>query len=145
MGAYINDNNISIVFFAGLWQTTHMNERNTKQKRIVAEVIEQAARPLTIPEVHALAQKKLPKLGIATVYREIARLSESGEIHSVAIPGDPLRYEKTAHHHHHFKCTGCNTVFELEGCLKNVTRLMPKGFTHQSHDITLYGLCRKCG
>lgn len=121
-----------------------MNERNTRQKRIVAQVMQAAERPLTIPEVLERAQDALPRLGIATVYREIGRLYESGELHTVAIPGDPVRYEIARHHHHHFKCTGCNTVFELEGCLRNIGRLAPKGFQHLYHDITLYGLCREC-
>ena len=121
-----------------------MQTRNTKQKQLVAQVLQKTERPLTVQEILSRAQKHLPALGIATVYREIGRLIDAGELRLVAIPGDPPRYETPKHHHHHFKCTGCDEVFELDGCLKNIAKLVPKGFTHETHDITLYGMCRAC-
>lgn len=121
-----------------------MQTRNTRQKQAVTQVIQQAGRPLTIQEVLAQGQEILPALGLATVYREINRLQEAGAIHSVSIPGDPVRYEVDKYHHHHFKCTGCDKVYELEGCLKELKTLIPKGFKPTAHDLTFYGLCRVC-
>ena len=121
-----------------------MQERATKQKQVITDVLAQAERPLTVPELLSLGQNLLPKLGVATVYREINRLCESGKLHTVTIPGDPPRYEMAHHHHHHFKCTECDRVYELEGCSKGIESMVPKGFELQSHDITLYGLCSHC-
>lgn len=121
-----------------------MQTRNTKQKQIVTRVIEEAQCPLTVHEVLAAGQKRLSSLGLATVYREIGRLLEAQELRTVSIPGDPLRYEKPQHHHHHFKCTDCNKVYELEGCSNALRKLVPKGFKPQTHDLTFYGLCRGC-
>ncbi len=118
--------------------------RNTKQKQIIRDVLGRAGRPLTTQEVLARGRKRLPALGIATVYREVGRLCTAGELKVVELPGDPPRYEIQGHHHHHFKCTECEKVFELEGCLKDVARLVPKGFRHESHDITIFGRCRSC-
>jgi len=103
-----------------------MQPRSTRQKEIINKVIEGAERPLTIQEVLAKGQKHFPGLSIATVYREINRLMETKEIHPVTIPGDPPRYERNKPHHHHFKCTECNKVYELEGCLKEINKLIPK-------------------
>jgi len=121
-----------------------MRIRSTKQKQIVTQILHEADCPLTAHEVLAAGQKHLPTLGLATVYREISRLSEAQELRSVSIPGDPPRYEMAKHHHHHFKCTGCDKVYELEGCLKELKQLVPKGFRAQNHDLTFYGLCRGC-
>ena len=121
-----------------------MRIRNTKQKQIVTQVVQEAERPLTIHEVLAEGQKLLPSLGLATVYREINRLCETGELKTVVISSDPPRYEIAKHHHHHFKCTGCDKVYELEGCLKELKTLVPKGFKAQNHELTFYGLCKKC-
>ncbi len=121
-----------------------MQARNTRQKQIVDKVMGKATRPLTVHEILAGGKKFLPSLGLATVYRELNRLVETGEIQTVTIPGDPPRYEIAKQHHHHFKCTKCDNVYELEGCLKEITKLVPKGFKAESHDITLYGLCRAC-
>jgi Fur family ferric uptake transcriptional regulator len=118
--------------------------RNTKQKQVVAQVIEEADRPLTVHEVLAEGQKHLPSLGLATVYREIGRLSEAEAVRIVSIPGDPPRYERPTHHHHHFKCTECDKVYELEGCSNDIKNLVPKGFNAKTHDLTFYGLCKTC-
>lgn len=121
-----------------------MQARNTRQRQIVTQVIREADRPLTVHEVLAGGQKHLPRLGLATVYREIGRLSESEELRAVSIPGDPPRYELAKHHHHHFKCTECDKVYELEGCSEALKKLVPRGFKPRNHDLTFYGLCRVC-
>lgn len=121
-----------------------MQARNTRQRQIVTQVIQEADRPLTVHEVLAEGQKHLSTLGLATVYREIGRLSESGELRTVSISGDPPRYELAKHHHHHFKCTECDKVYELEGCSDALKKLVPRGFKPQAHDLTFYGLCRVC-
>jgi len=121
-----------------------MQVRNTKQKQVVTKVIQEAECPLTVHEVLARGQKMLPSLSLATVYREIGRLTEAHELQTVAIPGDPPRYEAHSHHHHHFKCTGCDKVYEIEGCPKELKSLVPKGFKPVTHDLTFYGLCKAC-
>lgn len=121
-----------------------IRRRNTRQKQVVAEVIEKAERPLTVHEVLVEGQKQLPSLGLATVYREVGRLSEAQELCIVSLPGDPPRYEMAMHHHHHFKCTACDKVYELEGCSAALRKLVPKGFKPQTHDLIFYGLCRAC-
>ena len=121
-----------------------MRLRNTIQKQIVTQVIHDADRPLTVHEVLTEGQKLLPTLGLATVYREVGRMCEADELRTVSIANDPPRYEMAKHHHHHFKCTECDKVYELEGCPKELKTLVPKGFKAQSHELTFYGLCRVC-
>ena len=48
------------------------------------------------------------------------------------------------HHHHHFKCEACNKVFDIETCGLPIEKLLPAGFTHQAHDITIFGTCKDC-
>ena len=96
-----------------------------------------------VQEILELGQKQLPKLGVATVYREIARLAENAEIVTVSIAGDAPRYEmaKTSPP---FKCDECNKVYEMEGCSKELLKLVPRGFKTQRHDLTFYGICNLC-
>lgn len=121
-----------------------MQTRNTKQKQAVTQILQEAECPLTVHEVLSRGQKILPTLSLATVYREISRLCEAETLRTVSIPGDPPRYEVGKHHHHHFKCTGCDKVYELEGCPKELKSLVPEGFKSLTHDLTFYGLCRVC-
>ena len=80
-----------------------MISRRTKQKEAIASVLQKKHQPLTIEEIHRIALKTVPSLGIATVYRTLKSLLEEGSIKLVELPGQPLHYEE-AHkgHHHHF-------------------------------------------
>ena len=119
--------------------------RDTLQRRLLHEVLEEAPGPLLPAELHLIAQTRLPKLGIATVYRELARLTETGEAQTVLIGDETPRYELKRGHHHHFKCEQCARVYDLEYCIgKGVAEMLPQGFSHTHHDITLYGRCASC-
>lgn len=120
-------------------------ERNTRQRTAIRRAFETANRPLAPAEVLEVAQDQVPRLGIATVYRAIRDLQESGWLTTVELPGEPARYER-AHldHHHHFRCRECSRVFEVHGCPADLSDLAPKGFEVDDHEVVLYGRCESC-
>lgn len=120
-------------------------ERNTRQRTAIREAIAQAERPLLPQEVLESAQRQVPGLGIATVYRNLKTLVEEGLLQPVHLPGENTRFELAGHrHHHHFQCTHCQRVFDVHACPGDLSRLAPPGFTVEDHDLTLYGRCREC-
>jgi Fur family ferric uptake transcriptional regulator len=120
-------------------------ERNTRQREYILETFHAADGPLSPQEVLVQTQKNLPQIGIATVYRNIKAFVDSGTVRIVPIPGEPDRYEVAGKkHHHHFVCRVCKKAFELEGCPGSLSSLAPRGFKVESHEIFLYGVCRKC-
>lgn len=120
-------------------------ERSTRQRSAIHEAIEVAARPLLPNEVLALAQRDVPELGIATVYRNLKSLVEEGLVTSVMLPGEAARFEAKGHgHHHHFQCRNCTRVFDVHACPGNLSKLAPAGFTVEDHELTLYGRCSDC-
>ncbi len=122
-----------------------MNKRNTRQRQAILSALTQADRPLGPQEILGLAQVSVPRLGIATVYRNVRDLVESGRVGVVLLPGSPDRYELAGkHHHHHFLCRQCDRVFELEVCTDNFETVTPQGFNLERHEVTLYGLCAGC-
>ena len=122
--------------------------RRTSQRRAILRALHDAPGPLTPHEVHERARREQAGLGLATVYRNLARLEESGEAVSVQLPGDATRYEPSGRgHHHHFRCRRCGRVFELDAdcpvaILEGLT--LPGGFKVEDHALTLYGLCAAC-
>ena len=117
----------------------------TKHKVALADVFERAKRPLTPSEVWEEARKKIPSLGIATVYRAIKQFAADGQIRSVEVPGIAPHYESAARHHHHFfLCQQCKRLFDLIGCVRGIRSLAPDGFRVQQHEIVLFGDCSSC-
>jgi len=120
--------------------------RNTKQKEAIREAFTSAGRPLSPEEVLTLAKTHVDGVSLATIYRNIASLVEDGWLATVEMPGAATRYEVAGkEHHHHFRCTVCGKVFELEGCTVQVSRNVPKGFQVTGHEFFLYGSCNACG
>jgi Fur family ferric uptake transcriptional regulator len=122
-----------------------LQRRNTRQRDAIQQAIATAGQPLLPHEILAIAQTAHPSLGIATVYRNLKMLVDSGDVQPVELPGEAARYEH-AHqdHHHHFRCNTCQQVFDVHGCPGHLNRFAPKGFEVERHELTLYGTCAAC-
>lgn len=127
--------------------TQNLGQRQTPQRDAILRVIESASGPLSVPEIHALSQKTMPKLGIATIYRTLKLLLDAEQIQSVILPSGEARYERAGMgHHDHFQCRKCQHVFDLDICPSGLHNGMtlPGGFVVEDHEMTVYGLCADC-
>ncbi len=123
-------------------------ERHTTQRDAIARVIREAPGPLAVKEIHERARRRSGKLGIATVYRTLKLLVEAGQVHAVTLADGQTRYESAnLGHHHHFHCRRCDRVYDLPDCpLPEGGHVsVPTGYTVEDHEVTLIGLCPKCG
>jgi Fur family transcriptional regulator, ferric uptake regulator len=123
-------------------------KRQTTQRTAILETLEAAPGPLTPQEILDLASRRQEGLGLATVYRNLNALHAEGAVVPVHLPGDSTRFEVSGRgHHHHFRCSRCEQVFELAAqcpvaVLEGVT--LPGGFKVEHHELTLYGACPDC-
>ncbi|HEX8740544.1 MAG TPA: transcriptional repressor [Casimicrobiaceae bacterium] len=119
--------------------------RSTRRREAIASAITSAKRPLSPAEILRAARGRIPGIGIATVYRSVKALVETGAVRTVTLPGETRRYEASAaQHHHHFQCTDCRRVYDVAGCPRALERLAPPGFVVHDHSLTLYGRCPEC-
>lgn len=122
--------------------------RRTSQRAAILHALHDAEGPLTPQQIHDAARQEQETLGLATVYRNLARLTDAGDVVTVHLPDDVTRYEPAGRgHHHHFICRRCDGVFELEAdCPVSILEgvVLPGGFRVEDHALTLYGLCNAC-
>lgn len=119
--------------------------RRTRQRDAIAQVLATGRGPMSPSEVYRAARQHVQRLGLATVYRTIKSMADAGEIVEVPVAGEPPRYEPAGRvHHHHFLCRCCGKLFEVEGCPGDLAALVPRGFTLETHDLTLMGRCDRC-
>ena len=111
-------------------------KRNTRQGNVILSAIKSAGRPLTPLEIHKLAIKKIPSLGIATTYRHLRTLSETNQVVGVDYPGQPPRYEwADGKDKVHFACRNCDKLFALEDTTEDTPPAKaPKGFKVQGFE-----------
>ncbi|MGB5892052.1 MAG: transcriptional repressor, partial [Thermoanaerobaculia bacterium] len=111
----------------------------------IREALEGADRPLSPGELLEAAREKVPRVGLATIYRNLKALEDQGWLEVVSMPGQPSRYERAGKgHHHHFLCRSCDSAYEVAGCPGDLEPLTPPGFRLESHELLLYGLCETC-
>ena len=119
--------------------------RQTKQREVLESICMESEQPLTINEILQMAHKLLPGLNRVTAYRNLNRLVEAGELTRVSHPIKGTLYERTDRpHHHHFFCKRCESAFILPGCGLSESKLTPKGFVVESHEVFLHGICATC-
>lgn len=124
-----------------------IKKRNTIQCALVLEAVKQLHSHATADEVYDLVSKEYPNIGKATVYRNLQRLSELGQIRKIEVPEGADRYDHICTNHYHIRCVKCGRVFdvdmpymaELEKSAKNL-----QGFQSVGHDIMFRGVCPDC-
>lgn len=127
-----------------LRQKQQPSGRATAQKAAIADAIRASERALTAQELH----ETLEGVGLATVYRNLGRLADDGEIDSIRRPSGETAYRACAHgHHHHLICRSCGKVVEIHDCSLGEwgSKIGAEyGFSSVEHLAELHGTCREC-
>lgn len=119
--------------------------RLTPQRRAVLETIEGWDGSFTVVELYDRARRAYPRLALATTYRTVELLRRAGGVRP--LPGDRPTYVRChAGHHHHLICLVCGAVEETELCAAPGPGELKRrhGFAAESHEVDIYGTCRKC-
>ncbi len=120
-------------------------DRNTIQKSLVDDAVHMLDHP-TAEEVYEYISVKHPTVSRATVYRNLAKLTEQGAVLHIPLADAPDRYDKTAERHYHAKCEYCGRVCDVGvkdiDLLKWVTDT--GGCDIKDYDIVFRGICPEC-
>ena len=102
----------------------------------------------TADMIYESVRKEQPNISLGTVYRNLALLTERGEILKLSIDGVSDRYDATTTPHLHFQCRHCNEVSDLslhldfDSMLKQASREF-NGII-EGHNTFFYGVCPQC-
>ena len=101
----------------------------------------------TAETVYLGIKDEFPNISLGTVYRNLALLSEIGEIQKISTGKGPDRFDGRPHLHYHFMCTCCGGVTDLsvEG-LEHINILAEQGFDGdvEGHFAYFFGTCPEC-
>ena len=127
-----------------------MKTRNTKQKELIIEILNHHRTHPTIEDIYQYAKEKDPSIGKATIYRNINRLVEEGNI--IKLPNsnnESYHYDINISPHNHLLCKNCGKIYDIyyydnnyNDIIKNITTQNPINI--EKITILLEGLCEKC-
>jgi Fur family ferric uptake transcriptional regulator len=122
--------------------------RSTRQRLRVLEVLAAEPADATAQEIHARLRDSGERIGLATVYRTVALLSENGVIDALAHTPGEMCYRLCAEgHHHHLLCSRCHRVVELVDCAIGPwldQAASDHGFVAIDHRLEITGICADC-
>jgi len=103
-------------------------------------------RPSQCLDIYNRVRVQHPDISVATVYRNLGILTESGQVQIVGNSNQKEIYDARTDSHAHFICRTCGQIFDLEGFgpadAVKIQQLSGHRVTEQR--LTLYGMCRDC-
>lgn len=97
-----------------------------------------------VEEIYSSLKQKTPSLSKTTVYNALETLKENCIIQVVTISGSEARYDFKSCLHHHFLCTNCGTIIDIDMECPNLKKVETQGY--QINEVHGYfkGLCVAC-
>lgn len=125
-----------------------MSQKYSRQRESIRENLMHRTDHPTADMVYSDIRRIYPNVSLGTVYRNLALLSEQGEISKITTTDGILRYDRNTSPHSHFVCRKCGMIFDLEPAdTDGLIRQVQKDFTGwiESCEITFSGMCGNCG
>lgn len=123
--------------------------RPTRQRRAVTEALDSFSDFRSAQEIHELLGRRGETVGLATVYRTLQRLAETGDVDVLRTEDGEAIYRRCSEsHHHHLVCRSCGATVEVEGpAVERWTRAIAAehGYADVSHTLEIFGTCARCG
>lgn len=124
-----------------------MQLRMTNQREIILRELKKSKRHLSADELYDIVKKFMPRISLATVYRNLEILSETGVIRKLEISGRQKRFDFDVSDHDHIFCALCHKVDNLNIERKNVDSEhlgVDAGYAITGYRVEVIGICPEC-
>ena len=124
------------------------SQRMTRQRRIILEELEKMEIHPTADQLYEVVRKRIDRISLGTVYRNLELLSRSGRIKRIDTAGGKIRFDGHPGEHTHIKCEKCGKIDDLpvpgkcgSFCQEDVES---SGYLLTGTKIEFRGLCPSC-
>ena len=123
------------------------NMRLTSQRQVIFEELKKVKSHPTANDVYDMVRKRLPRIGLGTVYRNLNLLAELGIIRRLEVGGEQNRFDGDISPHYHISCIKCNRVDDIfikmdKGLEKSAASCCD--YKILDHHVQFSGICSKC-
>jgi Fur family ferric uptake transcriptional regulator len=123
--------------------------RRTRQGEAVLNVVLGSNNFRSAQDIHAELRAAGEPVGLTTVYRHLALLTDEGRLDALQTSDGELVYRRchSEAHHHHVVCRRCGRGSEVE--VPDLERwaettAQELGYTDVTHTVEIFGLCADC-
>ncbi len=119
----------------------------TRQRAAVYDYLGNVEHHPTAEEVYLAVKPKVPKISLATVYKNLEALAKCGAVSKLTYGDAAARYDIRTDHHYHTRCLECGKVGDLNAHSNSeiLKQIKPQaGFVVEDYRLELLGYCRTC-
>ena len=121
--------------------------RNTRQRQVIIEEIQKLDTHPSAVMLYELVRKRLPKVSLGTVYRNLDFLAQAGVIQKLNTGSTEARFDWNPELHYHVRCVHCGRVDDVHDAPnvlvdREVNEL--QGFDILGHQLQFIGICPDC-
>jgi Fur family ferric uptake transcriptional regulator len=120
-------------------------KRLTRARRVILECVQATGAHPSAAAVHRDVRRRLPRVSLATVYRNLRMLAAEGLLSERAgVTG--LRFDGNTAPHDHFTCVACGRIYDVPArrARGNARLAAHGGFEVLSRRVEFYGRCERC-
>ncbi len=121
--------------------------RLTPQRLAVLKALVSESHHPTAEQVYNLVRMDFPTTSLATIYKTLAKLIETGQLVEMGFNDGSNRYDLLADPHAHLICVRCKSIKDLE--VIGIDQLgqdsiTQNGYLRVSQRFDIYGVCPQC-
>ena len=127
--------------------TADKTRRNTRQRQTVLEELKKLRSHPTPAELYEIARRRLPKLSLGTVYRNLELLAADGTIRKLELSGTESRFDGNPERHCHVRCAQCGRVDDLHDVPADLVGRKFQtlsGYEILDYRLEFVGVCPQC-
>ncbi|MBU1642819.1 transcriptional repressor [bacterium] len=117
----------------------------TPQRTAILDAIEQAGH-IDVDRLYEVLRAAFAGISLATVYKNVNQMYETGILEVIKVPKHKLRYEIAKAPHIHLACDICGSVIDMQQCLDQLIDSAERksGYRLQQSNVVLNGICPDC-
>ncbi len=123
-----------------------MQLRMTSQRELILRELKKSKKHLTADELYERVKKLMPRISLATVYRNLELLSDVELIRKLEVSGRQKRFDSELEDHDHIYCVQCHCIENLNIGNNTVSLAAGhmKGYTITGRRLEVTGICPRC-
>lgn len=121
--------------------------RQTSQRKVILEELCKVTSHPTASDIYEMVRRKLPRISLGTVYRNLELLNECGSIQKLDFGEPHKRFDGNSSPHYHVSCSRCGRVSDVFIPLKlplDTEAEEATGYLVTGHQVSFTGICPVC-
>lgn len=121
--------------------------RTTRQRQVVLEELKKLSSHPTAAQLYEIARRRLPKISLGTVYRNLELLAANGMIQKLEIGSGEAHFDGRPDRHYHVRCVRCERVEDVPDLPADFAKELVDrldGYEILGVHLTFTGICPDC-